>query len=212
MSEQNKDLVRRYYGQVVNGRDLDAVGDYFADERTAAGVREGLLTSTSRHSPISTSLWMSSSLKGIAFPSLDNDGHSRRRVPGHPCHGTPHRRRVSGGVPGCQRQVRRLLVHGGGRGPDAPAHGGATGRPSVTDPSSPRTVRWSAVARSAFRPRATVCRAACEMHGNGGHLQRRLAAEEIADRNRRWSRNRGSWPTAIHRSAATPSKRLLASA
>jgi steroid delta-isomerase-like uncharacterized protein len=41
MSEQNKDLVRRYYDQVVNGRDLDAVGDYFADERTAAGVRKG---------------------------------------------------------------------------------------------------------------------------------------------------------------------------
>jgi hypothetical protein len=31
MSEQNKDLVRRYYGQVVNGRDLDAVGDYFGE-------------------------------------------------------------------------------------------------------------------------------------------------------------------------------------
>jgi steroid delta-isomerase-like uncharacterized protein len=41
MSEPNKDLVRRYYGQVVNGRDLDALGDYFADERTAAGVRKG---------------------------------------------------------------------------------------------------------------------------------------------------------------------------
>ena len=41
MSEQNKDLVRRYYAQVINGRDLDAVGDYFADEWTAAGVRKG---------------------------------------------------------------------------------------------------------------------------------------------------------------------------
>ena len=41
MSEQDKDLVRRYYGQVLNGRDLDAVGDYFADERTAAGVQKG---------------------------------------------------------------------------------------------------------------------------------------------------------------------------
>ena len=62
MSEQNKDLVRLYYGQVVNGRDLDAVGDFFADERTAAGVRKGCF-STSRHSPISTSLWMSLSQK-----------------------------------------------------------------------------------------------------------------------------------------------------
>ncbi len=41
MSEQNKDLVRQYYAQVVNGRDLDAVGDYFADQRTATGVRKG---------------------------------------------------------------------------------------------------------------------------------------------------------------------------
>jgi steroid delta-isomerase-like uncharacterized protein len=41
MSEQNKDLVRRYYDQVLNGGDLDAVVDYFADERTAAGVRKG---------------------------------------------------------------------------------------------------------------------------------------------------------------------------
>jgi predicted ester cyclase len=41
MSEQNKDLVRRYYDQVINGGNLDAVGDYFADERTAAGVRKG---------------------------------------------------------------------------------------------------------------------------------------------------------------------------
>jgi steroid delta-isomerase-like uncharacterized protein len=41
MSEQNKDLVRRYYDQVLNGGDLEAVGNYFADERTAAGVRKG---------------------------------------------------------------------------------------------------------------------------------------------------------------------------
>jgi len=41
MSEQNKDLVRSYYEQVINGRDLDAVGDYFADERIVAGVQRG---------------------------------------------------------------------------------------------------------------------------------------------------------------------------
>jgi steroid delta-isomerase-like uncharacterized protein len=41
MSKQNKDLVRRYYDHVLNGGDLDAVVDYFADERTAAGVRKG---------------------------------------------------------------------------------------------------------------------------------------------------------------------------
>lgn len=41
MSEENKELVRRYYAEVLNGRDLDAVGDYFADERLVAGVRRG---------------------------------------------------------------------------------------------------------------------------------------------------------------------------
>ena len=41
MSEQNKDLVRKYYDEVLNGRDLDAVGDYFADERIVEGVRRG---------------------------------------------------------------------------------------------------------------------------------------------------------------------------
>jgi predicted ester cyclase len=41
MSEQNKDLVRSYYDQVINGRDLDAVGEFFADERIVAGVQRG---------------------------------------------------------------------------------------------------------------------------------------------------------------------------
>ena len=41
MSEQNKEVVVRYYEQVINGRDLDAVGDYFADERIVEGVRRG---------------------------------------------------------------------------------------------------------------------------------------------------------------------------
>ena len=41
MSEQNKDRVREYYEEVINGRNLDAVGDYFADERIVEGVRRG---------------------------------------------------------------------------------------------------------------------------------------------------------------------------
>ena len=41
MSDQNKELVRRYYEQVMNGRDLDAVENYFADERVVEGVRRG---------------------------------------------------------------------------------------------------------------------------------------------------------------------------
>ncbi len=41
MTEENKALVERYYAEVLNGRDLDAVGDYFADERIVEGVRRG---------------------------------------------------------------------------------------------------------------------------------------------------------------------------
>lgn len=41
MSEENKEIVRRYYAEILNGRNLDAVGDYFADERMVEGVRRG---------------------------------------------------------------------------------------------------------------------------------------------------------------------------
>jgi predicted ester cyclase len=41
MSDRSKDVVRSYYAQVINGRDLDAVENFFADERMVAGVRGG---------------------------------------------------------------------------------------------------------------------------------------------------------------------------
>lgn len=41
MLDQNKELVRRYYDEVLNGRNLDAVVEYFADERIVARVRGG---------------------------------------------------------------------------------------------------------------------------------------------------------------------------
>jgi predicted ester cyclase len=41
MSEQNKQVVREYYERVMNGRDLDAVGDFFVDERLVEGVKGG---------------------------------------------------------------------------------------------------------------------------------------------------------------------------
>jgi len=41
MSEQNKELVRRYYRDVINGRQLDTVGEFFADERMVEGVKRG---------------------------------------------------------------------------------------------------------------------------------------------------------------------------
>lgn len=40
MSEQ-KDVVKEYYARVLNGRDLDAVGEFFADERMVEMVRRG---------------------------------------------------------------------------------------------------------------------------------------------------------------------------
>jgi hypothetical protein len=41
MSEEAKELVRQYYDEVLNGRDLDAVESYFANERVVEGVRRG---------------------------------------------------------------------------------------------------------------------------------------------------------------------------
>jgi predicted ester cyclase len=41
MSEQNKEVVRDYYARVINGRDLDAVGEFFVDERLVEGVKSG---------------------------------------------------------------------------------------------------------------------------------------------------------------------------
>ena len=41
MSEETKDIVRSYYAHVLNGRNLDAVGDYYADERVVQRVRSG---------------------------------------------------------------------------------------------------------------------------------------------------------------------------
>jgi predicted ester cyclase len=41
MSDDAKALVQRYYDEVLNGRNLDAVGEYFADERIVEGVQRG---------------------------------------------------------------------------------------------------------------------------------------------------------------------------
>ena len=41
MSERNKEIVREYYSRVINGRDLDAVGEFFADDRMVEGVKAG---------------------------------------------------------------------------------------------------------------------------------------------------------------------------
>jgi predicted ester cyclase len=41
MSEENKEVVREYYARVINGRDLEAVGEFFLDDRMVEGVRAG---------------------------------------------------------------------------------------------------------------------------------------------------------------------------
>lgn len=41
MSEQLKDVVRDYYVRVINGRDLEAVDEFFVDERIVEGVKNG---------------------------------------------------------------------------------------------------------------------------------------------------------------------------
>ncbi len=41
MSEDAKQVVRSWYERVINGRDLDAVADYFSDERLVQGIRGG---------------------------------------------------------------------------------------------------------------------------------------------------------------------------
>ena len=41
MSEQNKELVRRYYETVYNERNVESVGEYFADPETVERVKRG---------------------------------------------------------------------------------------------------------------------------------------------------------------------------
>ena len=41
MSEENKELVRRYYADVLNGRNLEAVGEFFGDARIVERVQNG---------------------------------------------------------------------------------------------------------------------------------------------------------------------------
>lgn len=41
MSDQEKQVVREYYDRVINGRDLEAVAEFFADERIVEMVKGG---------------------------------------------------------------------------------------------------------------------------------------------------------------------------
>jgi predicted ester cyclase len=44
MSDRNKELVRRYQEQVFNGRDVDAIGEYWADQQLREMLTRGCLT------------------------------------------------------------------------------------------------------------------------------------------------------------------------
>lgn len=41
MSDDTKALVRSYYAEVLNGRELDRVGEFFGDEQMAERIRQG---------------------------------------------------------------------------------------------------------------------------------------------------------------------------
>lgn len=44
MSEQVKERIREYYERVFNGRELDAMAEFWADEKTMEAVTRGCLT------------------------------------------------------------------------------------------------------------------------------------------------------------------------
>jgi predicted ester cyclase len=44
MSTDGKDRIRDYYERVFNGREIDAIGEYWADERMMEAVTRGCLT------------------------------------------------------------------------------------------------------------------------------------------------------------------------
>jgi predicted ester cyclase len=40
----NKEIIRKYYEQVFNGRDLDAIGEYWADQQMREAVTRGCMS------------------------------------------------------------------------------------------------------------------------------------------------------------------------
>jgi predicted ester cyclase len=40
----NKEIIRRYYDQVFNGRDLDAIGEYWAEQKMREAVTRGCMS------------------------------------------------------------------------------------------------------------------------------------------------------------------------
>ena len=133
MSEQNKDVVRKYYEVVINGRNLDAVVDFFADERMVEGVRRGCFSYFAAFPDLHVSLDELIAEGDSRLPPLDDDRDARRRVQGDSAHRPAHRDGVRRGLPDRGRQVRRLLVPDERRRPDAADHRGAGRRGCARD-------------------------------------------------------------------------------
>ena len=125
MSEENKELVRRYYAEVLNGRNLDAVGDYFADERMVEGVRRGCFSYFEAFPDLHVSVDELIAEGDRVFCRSTMTGTHDGEYKGIPADRSPRLVRVGGGVPDRGRQVRRLLVPVQRRRADAAADRGA---------------------------------------------------------------------------------------
>ena len=76
MSEQNKQLIRKYYDEVINGRDLDAVVEFFADERMVEGIRRGCFSYFTAFPDLHVSLDRAHRGRRHRLRPLDADGHA----------------------------------------------------------------------------------------------------------------------------------------
>jgi predicted ester cyclase len=125
MSEENKELVRRYYADVLNGRNLDSVVEYFADERIVEGVRRGCFAYFEAFPDLHCSIEELIAEGDKVFCRSTMTGTHDGEYKGIPATGR-HISSESGEVFRiADREVRRLLVPLERRRADAAADGGA---------------------------------------------------------------------------------------
>ena len=99
MSEQLKDVVREYYARVINGRDLDAVEEFFADERMVEGVRGGCFRYFEAFPDMHVALDELIAEGDRVFLRSTLTGTHDGEYKGIPANRTPRRDRVRRGVP-----------------------------------------------------------------------------------------------------------------